>query len=152
MKDEQPERDYFAETIESTFQTVRNNLKNKNSDYTGSRSTFYNFERAASDASVEVEQGMIVRMSDKWARICNLIKRPAKVLDEKITDTIDDLIGYLIIMKAYLAYKDMRATTTVSGDIEKCGFCSETYPWNENHQCAEKSRLIKEASKALKGL
>lgn len=41
--------------------------------------------------------GVLVRLSDKIARLNNMWNRP--VLNESIDDTIDDIIGYALILK-----------------------------------------------------
>jgi hypothetical protein len=42
------------------------------------------------------EKGLIVRISDKYARVQNLLKNKASVLDEKIEDALEDIINYSV--------------------------------------------------------
>lgn len=77
----------------------------KNADYTGSSDDpFKNFRTCQDIGACTVAQGFIVRMSDKLARITSLAaqKNEAKVLDEKVEDTLLDLANYCILMAGYL--------------------------------------------------
>ncbi|MCL4387206.1 DUF1599 domain-containing protein, partial [Patescibacteria group bacterium] len=41
------------------------------------------------------EKGLIVRISDKYSRVQNLLKKNSRsVVDEKIEDTLEDIINY----------------------------------------------------------
>src|SRR5664280_712804 len=70
----------------------------KNADYAGDSDPLANF-RACTQFGVPLVKGIMVRLSDKFARIGNLLDKEAKVKDEKITDSIDDAIDYLAILK-----------------------------------------------------
>lgn len=74
--------------------------RNKNGDYAGNGDPFANF-RKAEIAGATIPQGIVVRMSDKLARLGNLIQRPAKVSDESIKDTCIDLSNYCLILAAW---------------------------------------------------
>lgn len=100
-----------------TFQVLLDTLKKKNAAYAGDKGTFHNFMFAANMASVSVEQGMLIRLSDKFARMCNLVHNPSVANDEPLTDTINDMIGYLIILKAYTKWlkgSDVTNSTPIS--------------------------------------
>jgi len=73
----------------------------KNQDYASSADPFANFRRAEI-AGVSVEQGILVRLTDKLCRIGNLLEHDAAVTDEKLSDTILDGINYLAILAAWL--------------------------------------------------
>lgn len=60
----------------------------KNADYGSSVTDTYN---RFGDIS------FLVRITDKYNRICTLMEKEAKVKDETIDDTIQDLINYLIL-------------------------------------------------------
>lgn len=70
----------------------------KNADYANDSDPLANF-RACEAFGVPLVKGIMVRLSDKFARIGNLLDREAQVKDEAITDTIDDAIDYLAILK-----------------------------------------------------
>lgn len=47
-------------------------------------------------------QGLLVRLADKFGRLISLTKNPSEnpmVSDEKVSDTIEDTINYLIYLK-----------------------------------------------------
>jgi hypothetical protein len=80
----------------------------KNADYTGdSDDPFKNFRICEAIGAAAVEQGFVVRMSDKLSRIVSLAvnKKEAKVLDEKLEDTLLDLANYCILFAGYLKEK-----------------------------------------------
>lgn len=70
----------------------------KNADYAGSDDPLANF-RVCQKFGVPLAKGILVRLSDKFARIGNLLDREARVKDEKIVDSIDDAINYLAILR-----------------------------------------------------
>lgn len=72
----------------------------KNADYAGENDPFKNF-RAAELLGMTVEQGILLRMSDKMTRIGNLLKSQQKVQDESIEDTLLDLMNYANILLTY---------------------------------------------------
>jgi hypothetical protein len=45
---------------------------------------------------------ILARMFDKLMRVGSLLKNPAKVVTESIKDTLRDIIGYSILLLAYL--------------------------------------------------
>lgn len=56
-------------------------------------------------------QGLLVRLADKFSRLISLTKDPTAVpvvQDEKVEDTIQDMINYLIYLK--IKYKEERGT------------------------------------------
>lgn len=84
--------------------SYENNIKiseRKNSDYATSDDAFKNF-KACEMIGVPAAVGILVRMTDKLIRVSNLLNQPAKVNDEKITDTLSDLANYAMILKVYL--------------------------------------------------
>lgn len=54
-------------------------------------------------------QGLLVRLSDKFSRLSSLCRNPnenPEVKDEKVSDTIEDTINYLIYLK--IKYEEER--------------------------------------------
>lgn len=70
-------------------------MKLKNADYGGDTDPFKNFHDFGS-------YGILVRLSDKFARLKNLYVKEPKVKSESQEDTILDIINYCVL---YLAYK-----------------------------------------------
>lgn len=77
-------------------------LQTKNADYASDDDAFRNFRLCESTGITTVERGILVRMSDKFQRIVNLIDGEPAVKDEKIDDTIKDLINYSVILLSWL--------------------------------------------------
>jgi len=96
----------FKETTEQMYKLH----KLKNSDYAGSVDPFKNFKMCEQLGICPVEEGMLVRMSDKMSRISTLIgeNKEAVVTDEKLEDTLIDLANYAVILKCYLESKKVK--------------------------------------------
>lgn len=92
--------------MQVTFERCLNTAVKKNNDYGGSNNNpFANFENSTV-AGVTVERGILVRLMDKMSRISTLLEKKAMVKDEAITDTIEDAINYLAILKSYINQKN----------------------------------------------
>lgn len=68
---------------------------------------FKNFRRAELLGICTTEQGFLVRMTDKFCRLTNLLKpgTEAEVKDESVEDTMLDIINYTCLLAAYLRTK-----------------------------------------------
>ena len=74
----------------------------KRADYASSDDPFGNF-RESERFGVSGFLGILTRMSDKWTRICNLVRTGvARVKDESIIDTLIDLANYAVIATLWL--------------------------------------------------
>lgn len=113
-------RDQFVAHIENTFKEGLEIIHLKNQDYGADSNPFKNFELSAQVVGCSVETGILVRFSDKVARIGNLLggKDPA-VKEESIDDTILDAINYLAILRALRQHK--KETTPVPGVVAGTG-------------------------------
>lgn len=94
-------RDQFIANLEKSYKDGLALVKIKNNDYATGDDPWKNF-RFAEIVGVPVERAILVRMSDKLARISNILGKTAEVKDESITDTLLDLINYTAILKAYI--------------------------------------------------
>lgn len=85
-------------------------MQQKNEDYSGNDTPFAAFELCDRLLDISVPTGFFVRMCDKISRVSNLMLNNKKnnVLDESITDTIIDLINYLVLFAAYIEYKNSK--------------------------------------------
>lgn len=101
----------FITAIEATYAQGVAIIRAKNADYATEVNPFRNFEYAAY-CNVPVEKAILVRISDKFARLCRLIDKGDAnrvVLDETTVDTLIDMINYLAILKVYLeAHNEVR--------------------------------------------
>lgn len=87
--------------LEQTLSKLRGLLAAKNADYGGGVSEFKNFDYSEMLMGVPAEIGILIRMSDKMSRLGGLLSgAEPQVKDEAIEDTIDDLVGYAVILKA----------------------------------------------------
>lgn len=78
-------------------------LESKSHDYAKDKDAFSNFKQASLLGICSVEQGILVRMCDKLSRLSQIIeKKDIQVKDEKLEDTIVDLINYAAILSAYV--------------------------------------------------
>lgn len=95
--------DYFS-FVEALDKRCLDLSKKKNADYTGgSESAFSNFE-GVETGGVTTEQGFYTRLYDKWSRFSTFVKKGTyQVEDEKVEDTVMDMINYL---KLYLGYRE----------------------------------------------
>jgi len=99
------QKDFLAHAKE-TFTRCHAVLEKKNSDYSASDdNAFRNFEAVENFKITDVKTGILVRLTDKFTRLTNLIhKGQGKVTDESLQDTIEDAINYLVILHSYLEH------------------------------------------------
>ena len=83
---------------------ARDLSERKNHDYAGSTGTspFANFERCEQFGICTTTRGFLVRMSDKFSRLSEFANSGTfQVEDEKLEDTVKDLINYACLLYAY---------------------------------------------------
>jgi hypothetical protein len=93
------EAERFLIDIETLFAKALDLVGRKNADYGNPNDPFANFKEAELVGST-VEQGILVRMSDKLRRASNLMNREA-VVDESVEDTLIDLANYAFILAVW---------------------------------------------------
>lgn len=93
-------KEQFFKDLETTFKICLEIAKKKNADY-ADEDPFKNF-RMSMQVGVEPSRAILVRISDKLSRVSNLLDKEASVGDERIEDTLHDIINYCAILKAYL--------------------------------------------------
>jgi hypothetical protein len=78
--------------------------KAKNADYTGtSQDPFANFASSEVVAGVTTEQGFLVRMGDKMARLKSFAQKGTlEVKDESFEDTCFDLANYCLLLAGFV--------------------------------------------------
>lgn len=89
----------FIQEIKKIYQEGVSLIEKKNADYATEADPWRNF-KFAELVGVSVDRAILVRISDKIARISNLTEKEASVVDEKVEDTILDAINYLAILLA----------------------------------------------------
>lgn len=98
-------REEFIEQMQANAQNDISIVMRKNADYANGSDPFQNFRVVEHLGVTTVEQGIVVRLSDKIQRIANLLKREAQVQDESIVDTLSDARNYLNILQVWLQQK-----------------------------------------------
>jgi hypothetical protein len=78
--------------------------RQKNADYTGAGDDpFANFTNVKTCGGATPEQGFLVRMNDKMARISSFVEKgELLVKDESVQDTLFDLANYAILLAGYI--------------------------------------------------
>jgi hypothetical protein len=95
---------WFLNHIRETFSEGLELIKNKNADYADNEDPFKNFWMSEM-VGVSPERAILVRISDKLARVSNLLDKEADVEDETIDDTILDCVNYFAILRALIEKK-----------------------------------------------
>jgi len=81
--------------------------RKKNHDYSGGKDAthaFLNFIKCEELGLCKTETGILVRLSDKLSRLNTLADSNLKyeVDDERVLDTVLDIINYTVILYAYI--------------------------------------------------
>ena len=95
-------------TFEEILETMLSTYKAKNADYGSS------FDKTLNEFGLVAS---VVRLNDKMERIKSLIKSDAKVLDEKIDDTLLDMANYAVLTLLWLRNKDYDIVSGTVNDI-----------------------------------
>lgn len=116
-----PQRIYFDLFEKECLEELRL-TRAKNTDYANTENAFQNFNGIEyfSAGSITTEQGIIVRMTDKFQRVINLINRPKNieaVKDESIIDTLRDISVYAKILRIYIQTKVSNANEITNDKI-----------------------------------
>lgn len=100
----------FLADLRAEFDTCYKIVQAKNQDYGAKADPFRNF-RGAELVGVPNDQAVLVRMSDKMARIATLLEKAregqgAAVSDESVEDTLRDLANYALILLLFIRHGD----------------------------------------------
>ncbi len=90
-------------------QSARDLMNLKNRDYAGKdgKEPFANFTRVEAMGICTTEQGFMTRITDKMSRLSSFIDSgKMHVEDESFSDTIVDVINYMVLLSAYIHDKD----------------------------------------------
>ena len=80
-------------------------MEAKAHDYSGTEDCNKNIKACEMVGICTAEQGVMIRLFDKFQRMTNLLAREAKVKDESLADTIHDARNYLAILADLLEEK-----------------------------------------------
>jgi len=87
----------------------------KNGNYAKASDALSNF-RLSNELGIDPFKGCLIRMSDKWSRICQLSKGVPDLVGESLEDTLIDLANYSLI--SILLLREKRANTKGT-EVEK---------------------------------
>lgn len=127
-------REEMLAWIQDEFDAAMEILRAKNTDYAGGGDdAFSNFRACASLGLCTAEQGVLVRLSDKLARLASLTQPGAKaaVADETFLDTCRDLANYAMILGALhgdSSESDMPTARLSDGESGACHSCGRITP------------------------
>jgi hypothetical protein len=107
----------WFEFQEQEFEIMKQITKAKNADYTGiNDDPFANFTSVELTGICTTEQGFLVRMQDKMARISSYAQKgELEVRDESVQDTLRDLANYATLLNGYIESKRRAKRNTNSG-------------------------------------
>jgi len=99
----------FADYIQTVFNRATELIRNKNTSYSDDANAFGNLELCENAGVCTVERGIMVRMFDKMGRVSNLLGETSSHLEveESITDSLMDLIGYAAILIVYRKSREL---------------------------------------------
>jgi hypothetical protein len=105
------DRDDFIDIMQAQNKDDLEIVKAKNQDYADSADPLQNFRMVEDAGFLSMEEGIVVRLSDKLQRIFNLVGREdgAVVADESLFDTISDARNYLRILEIALRQKEIES-------------------------------------------
>ena len=95
----------FLKRIEELHNECVEIVKIKNKDYSTADDPFRNF-KAPTLFGITVEKAILVRMADKISRTSVLLDKKAHVKDESLTDSLQDLANYALILATWLESKN----------------------------------------------
>lgn len=97
----------FVAKVDSVFVKALELLRNKNRDYATDSDPFLNF-RGAESLGVGLDVGILLRLQDKFTRLCNIARRDGAVhvADETVKDTLLDMMNYCGILYVWYETKD----------------------------------------------
>ncbi|MBO8180850.1 MAG: hypothetical protein H0Z19_10330 [Archaeoglobus sp.] len=92
-------QDELVDFLKGLYAEALDIVELKNTDYATDDDPLSNFRLVESLGIVETEKAIFVRLSDKYARLANFLKRgDFAVKDERVEDTVKDLINYAGIL------------------------------------------------------
>ncbi len=127
-------REKYLQNIQDTYEQALELVYTKSQDYATNDDPFKNFRDAALFAGITLEQGILVRIGDKFARVRNLLEKGENsgAVGEAITDTLNDACNYTAILKTWI---DLKRPTPDSEQLE-LPFDTDSDPGDENSSVA----------------
>ena len=108
-------RDELLQFHGELCKAARDLMSLKNRDYAGKDGVepFANFTRVEAMGICKTEQGFLVRLTDKMSRLSSFTESGTfAVSDEKLLDTILDMINYSVLFYCYMQQKQAQREQT----------------------------------------
>lgn len=105
----------LQQRLEQYVEEMLETARRKNEDYAQGEDPFQNFRLSEYMGFCDTARGILVRISDKMQRICNLLDKEASVVDERIVDTCLDAANYFLLLRAYLETQAEEGNTRAIG-------------------------------------
>jgi len=100
----------YQSFVEATFNSLKDLIRTKNSDYSHGDDPFANF-RISEQIGIDPLAGLFIRMEDKNQRIRAFLNRgDLKVAGEGIEDAFRDLIGYSCLALGLIEERKLEQT------------------------------------------
>lgn len=96
------EREKFYKFAKEFYEEAFAIIQKKNDDYSQENNPFANFEFTASASGIKTEQVFLMQIANKLARMRECLNKPILVLDETLTDTLQDMLNYCVLMAGYI--------------------------------------------------
>ena len=117
----QPTREEFLTAVTDEFNEAIELMHTKNHDYAPTDNGMGNLGECEELGLCTSEDGVLIRITDKWARIKNLMSSRgarAQVSDESFEDTLRDLANYALIYRAIVKKKrELKKAEYVSASL-----------------------------------
>lgn len=113
-------KDKYLESITENYEQALGLVHSKVQDYASDADPFKNFRNASYFAGITLEQGILVRIGDKFARYLNLLEKGnlEGATGEKLDDTLRDAMNYANILLTWEQLRHPAPGTTYEEQAE----------------------------------
>jgi hypothetical protein len=99
----QSQIELFISDSEKVLNSCLELIKKKNHDYAEDSDIFSNFDFAAKTSGVSASQALMAIVGVKISRLSQLVGNGKEPVNEKIDDTIKDVINYMLLLRGILS-------------------------------------------------
>lgn len=99
-------RKEYLKEVKGFLDTVYKTVEQKSADYGNVDNPFGGFA-SAQIIGIPIEKSLLTRTVEKIVRVDNLLTKPNSVKGETILDSIQDIVGYMAILNAYVKMQNM---------------------------------------------
>lgn len=94
-------RKEYLKEVKDFLDTVYQTVEKKSADYGNEDNPFGGFA-SAEIIGIPIHKSLLTRTIEKVVRVDNLFDKPNSVKGETILDSIEDVVGYMAILNAYI--------------------------------------------------